>query len=296
MASQKKVTDTAMRARAGATDRWVSESLGRGRGSFLGRISPNGQRAFYYRVASPDGTRQTVKLGDYDANGPAGLTVVAGRRAAEALAALHKGDSAHGTAPVYDLKAHFEHQRQAEQARLRAENEARQQAELEASRRLTVRQVFERWASVDLQARTGSDGRRTGRKDGGEYTRQQFERHVFTALGHVAVADVRKADFMAVLDVPKAAGKLRTANVLLSDLKKMLRFALHREIVDRNVLDTVEKRAVGGRETERDRVLTDDEICQLVQKLPDARMGVRSEIGIALILRLPLKTGVLNPC
>ena len=114
MAALGKVTDTAMRAKPASIDRWVSESLGRGRGSFLGRISPSGQRAFYYRVASPDGTRQTVKLGDYDTAGRKGLTVVAGRRAAEALAALHEGNSAHGTAPVYDLRAHFEQQRQDE--------------------------------------------------------------------------------------------------------------------------------------------------------------------------------------
>ena len=293
MAAQKKVTDAGMRARPAEQDRWVSEPLGRGRGSFLGRISASGQRTFYYRVRSPDGTRKTIKLGDYDASGRAGLSVVAGRRAAEALAALHEGDSAHGTAPVYDLKAHFEQQRQAEEARTRAEEEARQQAELEASRRLTVRQLFERWQSVDLQPRTGADGRRTGRKDGGDYTQQQFERHVFPALGHFAVADVRKADFMAVLDVPKAAGKLRTANVLLSDLKQMLRFALHREIVDRNVLDGVEKRAVGGRETERDRVLTDAELRELAGQVPNAGMGVRSELAIPLILATACRVGEL---
>ena len=293
MGVQKKVTDTAMRAKPGTRDQWVSESLGRGRGSFLARIQPNGVRTFYYRVASPDGTRQTVKLGDYDASGRVGLSVVAGRRAAEAMAVLHGGDNAHGTAPVYDLKAHFEQQRQAEQARMRAEDEARQQAELEASRRLTVRQLFERWAAVDLQPSVGADGKRLGRKDGGEYTRQQFERHVFPTLGHVAVADVRKADFMTVLDAPKAAGKLRTANVLLTDLKQMLRYAVHREIVDRNVLDTVEKRAVGGRETERERWLTDAEIRQLVQKLPGARMGARSELAIALILATACRVGEL---
>lgn len=293
MAALGKVTDTAMRAKPASIDRWVSESLGRGRGSFLGRISPSGHRAFYYRVASPDGTRQTVKLGDYDTAGRKGLTVVAGRRAAEALAALHEGNSAHGTAPVYDLRAHFEQQRQDEQARIRAEDEARRQAELEASRRLTVRQLFTRWASVDLAPRTSADGTRTGRKDGGEYTRQQFERHVFPSIGDTAVKDVQRADLMAIFDAQKAAGKMRTANVLLSDLKQMLRFAVLRDAVDRNVLDGVEKRSVGGNETERERVLADAEIRQLVQHMPSARMGARSETAIPLILATACRVGEL---
>lgn len=50
-------------------------------------------------------------------------------------------------------------------------------------------------------------------------------------------------------------------------------WALHREIVDRNPLDGVEKRAVGGKETERDRILTHEEITALAKAVPAARMG-----------------------
>ena len=39
---------------------------------------------------------------------------------------------------------------------------------------------------------------------------------------------------MAILDAATAAGRFRTANALLLNLRQMFRFALVREIVDRN--------------------------------------------------------------
>ena len=58
-------------------------------------------------------------------------------------------------------------------------------------------------------------------------------------------------------------GKLRTANVLLADLKQMFRFALARDVVIRNSLETVLERDVGGASVERDRVLSAAEFASL---------------------------------
>ncbi|MBC7621479.1 MAG: site-specific integrase, partial [Candidatus Saccharibacteria bacterium] len=49
-----------------------------------------------------------------------------------------------------------------------------------------------------------------------------------------------------------------------------------REIVDRNPLDTITKRQAGGAETERERVLTGDEVVALAKQLHKANMGLRS--------------------
>lgn len=68
-----------------------------------------------------------------------------------------------------------------------------------------------------------TDGKRTDRKDGGQYTREKFERRIFPAISDVAIAEVRKADVLAVLVALEAEGKLRTANVLLADLKQTMR-------------------------------------------------------------------------
>ena len=171
--------------------------------------------------------------------------------------------------------------------------EAAQAAQLAEQRRATVRQVFDDWRAADLQPRVRADGKRTGRVDGGQYVFEQFTRHVFPAIGDTALEAVRKADLLALLDAQKSAGKMRTANMLLADLKQMLDFALEREVIDRNPLATVKKSKVGGPSVERDRVLADDEIGLLTAAIADARMNVRSATAIWLTLATGVRVGEL---
>jgi len=167
---------------------------------------------------------------------------------------------------------------------------AREAAEAER-RRLTMRDLFDHWQRVELSPQLRADGQRRGRKDGGDYILQQFERRIFPTLGGVAATDVRKSDVLAVLDEVTAAGKLRTANVLLAAMKQMFRFALAREIIERNPLDTVTKRDAGGKEAERERVLTHDEIKALATALPAANMQARSVAAVWLILGTGARIG-----
>jgi integrase len=136
-----------------------------------------------------------------------------------------------------------------------------------------------------------ADGKRAGRKDAGQYTRKQFERHIFPMLGDRAAVDVRKADVLAILDSVKAAGKLRTCNVLLADLKQMFAFALAREIIERNPLDTVSKRHAGGTDASRERVLSPNEIAELARKMRSANMNRRSAAAVWLLLATGARVG-----
>lgn len=165
--------------------------------------------------------------------------------------------------------------------------------ELELQRRLTVRQVFERWASTELKPHIGGDGKRIGRRDGGQYVRDQFERRVFPAMGTVAITDVRKPDLLAILDRVKAEGKLRTTNMLLADLKQMFRFAAEREIIEHSPIELISKRKVGGKDVKRDRFLSSDELRALVRQMPAARLNKRTELGIWIILATGCRIGEL---
>lgn len=186
---------------------------------------------------------------------------------------------------------------QADQAEARLEQRQRLEAAAAAAlglqRRLTVRQVFDNWRAADLQPRMGADGKRVGRVDGGRYVLEQFTRHVFPKIGDVAIEDLGKASLLALLDAQKTAGKLRTANVLLADLKQILDFALEREIIDRNPLATVKKAKVGGKSVERERVLSDDEIKLLVSAIGKARLNPRSAAAIWLTLATGVRVGEL---
>jgi len=116
---------------------------------------------------------------------------------------------------------------------------------------------------------------------------------LFPKLGTFALEDVKRADLLTILDTAKAEGKLRTANVLLSDLKQMFRFALMRDLAARNPLDTVSKREVGGPSVERNRVLAPDEIRQLARALPTSGLQPRFVSAAWIILSTGARVGEL---
>lgn len=284
------ITDKEMQAKPTGVDKWLTQPFKRGAGVFVGRITPTGERLFYFRYTDSQGRRPFLPIGPYHPKGTGGLTLAdATRRAAELSALYQQG--------ARDLREHLA----AEAARAAAEEQRRQQREaeeaaaaaLERERRVTIRKLFDRWAEVELKPHTRADGKRVGRKDAGEYTKAQFERRVFGPLGDVEARLVRKSDLLAILDAAKAEGKLRTANMLLADLKQMFRFALAREIVERNPLDTVTKRDVGGSDVERERVLSPDEIKALAKALPAANLSKRSSIAPWVVLATGCRIGEL---
>ena len=292
------ISTEAMNGSPGTKDKWLIDPGARGAGRLVGRITPAGERRFYFRYSGTAG-QVRLPIGVYASRGDgvATFTVQQARNRAREWSGLY-------ISGIHDLREHFAQQqadalqadedtrRAADAARLTAA-QASEAAALEIERRISIQALFGRWRAVELQPRIGADGRRVGRKDGGRYTAEQFGRYVFPALGGRAAADVRKADLMAILDGVKAAGKLRTANVLLADLKQMLRFALARDIVDRNPLDTVTRRDAGGKDAERARVLSPDEIATLSKNLPAAGLNKRTLAGIWLLLATGARVGEL---
>jgi hypothetical protein len=255
------ITDKEMGSKPNGADQWFTDPAPRGSGRFMGRITPAGERSFYFRYSTSTGQRDTLAVGAYDSKSREGyLTLAAAREKAAVWSKQYKEGAR-------DLRQHFiKLEAERLQARedfceqsdkvKRAAATVEQQAELDRQRRLTVKQVFERWASTELTPHIGGDGKRVGRKDGGQYVRDQFERRVFGTLADVAVIDVHKADILGILDAVKAQGKLRTANMLLADLKQMFRFSAEREIIEHSPIELITKRKVGGKDIKRNRVLS----------------------------------------
>lgn len=65
------------------------------------------------------------------------------------------------------------------------------------AKRLSLRQVVQRWVETELKPHVRTDGSRTGRKDSGKYILDQFERRVFPALGETSIGTT--SDVMARL-------------------------------------------------------------------------------------------------
>lgn len=274
-----RITDKQMQAKAAKTETWLNESFGRGHGVFMGRITPAGERLFYFRYTDSKGGRPFLPIDAYDPKGKDGLTLADARHKAQDYSRVYR-------AGAKDLKEYLE--AEAEQRAQEADDEAKAK-----ERRKTFRQVFDQWLTT-LKPTVDSNGKRHGRKDAGLYTEQQFKRRVFPTLEHVPIEDVTKPDLLKILSDARADGKLRTANVLLADLKQMFRFALAWEYIEKDPMATVDKkRDAGGDDVERDRHLTDDEIEVLAKQLPTANLSERSRLGLYVILSTGCRIGEL---
>lgn len=173
--------------------------------------------------------------------------------------------------------------RKAEQAEAGAQAKKRI-AEAEALQaRITVADLFERWATVEL----------IRRKDKGREIRRMFEKDVLPVIGALAVEDVRKGHITAVTDALLARGVARMAKLIFSLIRQMFRFAVDRDIIEADPTAAIRKKNIGGKDTERDRWLKDDEIRVLHRQMPSAQLLKTTEAAIWITLATACRIGEL---
>ncbi|SOE66931.1 Site-specific recombinase XerD [Burkholderia sp. D7] len=213
------------------------------------RVATDGTKTWLVRYMF-DGKERQYRLPEPYGDGPGRIGLKDARdRAAEIRALARSG---------IDYQQRLADERAAaEQAR-----SATQEAQAALERRLTVRKLFERWADMEL----------AGRKDKGAETKRGIEKDVLSVIGDRYAEEVTRADVMLVLDTVKARGANRLANRLLSELRQMFGFALVREIVTADPTHRIAKRDVGGKDTERERVLSEAELRALPGALKAANL------------------------
>lgn len=258
-----KLTDRLIRAtKADSKDRF----LGDGGGLYL-RITPAGSRIWVYRYKNPGGITHWLDLGIYPAKALA---------EARADAATLKLKRREGIDPV-------EERQQEEKARQRAKAEA-DAALLAIQSRLTVSDLFERWMTLEI----------CNRSDGGAEMRRMFNKDVFPQIGKLAIEDVRKGHVAEIIDNIRLRGSGgRMAALALSGMRQMFRFAVERDLIDGDPTATIRKSRI-HKPTERDRVLSADEIRLLVKKLPDAGMCESSQLALMAMLATCCRIGELT--
>jgi hypothetical protein len=94
------ITDKQMQSSTTKSDVWITESGPRGAGRFLGRITPSGERAFYFRYTTNEGNRDTLRVGLYDPKGRAGLKLAEARLIADEWSKLYQSE-------IKNLRTHF---------------------------------------------------------------------------------------------------------------------------------------------------------------------------------------------
>ena len=131
------------------------------------------------------------------------------------------------------------------------------------------------------------------RKDGGAEVRRLFEKDVLPKIGQLAVEDVKKGHVTEVVDAQLNRGVTRMAKLTLSLIRQMFRFAVDRDLIEYDPTASIRKSKIGGKDVERDRVLSDDEIKALANQIPDAQMLPSTSIAIWIMLTTCCRIGEL---
>lgn len=227
------------------------------------RVRPNGSRDWLF-IYQLNGKRRKLGLGTYPARSLAQARAAADRLRADIAAGIDPADGRN-------------RRKLQEAARVAAEK-------AEAARlasRLTIEGLVNDWADDELK----------NRKDEGAETLRALRKDLLPLLGDRFADEVRRRDIMMMLDRIRRRGANRLANRTLKDVRQMFGWALVREIVDADPTARIDKRDVGGKEVERDRVLSADEIRTLAALVPDSGLSEHAAAALWLMLATCARVG-----
>lgn len=241
-----------------AKPRGVEFMMSDGRGLYL-RVRPNGSRDWFF-VYQIRRKRRKLAIGSYP-----DTTLEAARRAASAW----RLEIAAGNDPAESREA-------------QERDKAAQKARMES--RLTVRGLAEEWARRKLASRA----------DGGTETMRAFGKDLFPMLGDRYADEIRRSDIMRLLDSITDRGANRLANRMLADIRQMFAYAILRYDFERDPTLKIRRDDIGGREVERDRVLSDDEIGLLSAALPASGVAEPVQRAVWIMLATLVRVGELS--
>ena len=164
-----------------------------------------------------------------------------------------------------------------------AEKQAQMLALEATSKRMTVNALFNLWHSLQLQ----------DRKDGGKEVKRMFDKDVLPIIGNLAAEDVRKSHIVHITNALLERKVSRMAKVVLSLTRQMFRFAQDQDIIENEPTSSIRKAKIGGKDTVRDRVLSESEIKELLAKMPNANFLISTECALWIMLSTLCRIGEL---
>ena len=137
--------------------------------------------------------------------------------------------------------------------------------------RITLRKFFDTWMTLELRRR----------KDGGAEVLRMFKKDVFPTVGELALEDVKRAHIQDIIDRVTMRGGVRMNKAVLSALRQMFNFAVDREIIEIDPTARIKKSSL-GKDHERDRVLSSQEIIDLFAKMPVSGLTVIAQLALKI--------------
>ena len=235
-----------------------SKYINGGNGLYL-RVLASGAKSWVYRLKDAEGKTRWLDMGPYPS-----ISLLK----ANTDAGILKQKRRQGIDPIEEMAA-----KKAQETAAKAKDAAR----------LTVNQLFEKWMSIEL----------CQRKDKGEEVKRSFDKDVLPKIGSMFAGEVTRVNVATVLDGIVQRGSRRMANRILTDLRQMFGFGYVRGIVENDPTHRTRKTDIGGKEVERDRVLTETEIQELHQIIPHSKLIKSSELAIWIALSTGCRIGEL---
>lgn len=118
------------------------------------------------------------------------------------------------------------------------------------------------------------------RKKSAQEDERILEAYIIPKLGRRKACRIKRRDIIEILDEISARAPVQ-ANRVLACTRKMFSFALEREIVESNPCFGISQ---PNKEKPRERVLSDDEIKTVWNKLPKCPMSTRMQLALKLLL------------
>lgn len=237
-------------------------------GLYIG-VATDGEKTFFVRYSVKDGPRPEYRLPKpFGVRASPGTTTLieAKAKAAEIIALGRQG-------------INYQKMLEAEAAAAKA-----QQTEREAEN-YTVQDLYDAWFPTNR------------RQDGGIELARSFTKSILPTVGSLRLRDLEEAHIRSLITPVSKAGMNRKAVVMLNNLKQMFHWANGRRPWKLLVDDpTVNLRPhdvtqPDYEETERDRVLSRDEIKLLVLKLNTAGLVPTTELAIWIVLACCTRIG-----
>lgn len=137
--------------------------------------------------------------------------------------------------------------------------------------RLTFKSLYELWHAQEL----------VKRQDKGKETRRAFTKDVFPLIENLALEDITKNHIQSIIDQMMARGIVRMTKRVLSDLRQLFGYAVDRDYLSTDPTARI-KKAKLGKDTERDRYLSESELIELFRLLPDSGLKTKSILALQL--------------
>jgi integrase len=174
-------------------------------------------------------------------------------------------------------------ERQLELFRANQKQIEEQQHIVKLNARMNVNGLFELWVKTDL----------INRKDLPEI-RRVFGKEVLPSLGGCLVEDVKKGDIAIIIAQLKQRGVVHMARNLLKLLRQMFRFAVTYDLIGSDPSVSLIIAKMTSTPTERDRVLSAEEITALAKQLPSAGLLRTTECAVWVCLSTMCRIGELS--